>query len=157
MYTCGAVSFSLFLSWSLLELHFTEMYHSSRASVQSHLLTNFESEHNEGFLGSNSQITLSEYDNETNVAHILQLTYQAITNICIAWTSFGGVSLSSGKTWNDDFRGLNEPAARVWDWAEHYPSSLAVTGLGAALSSCVLNNSKRRYISLQNEWMNEWD
>ena len=32
-------------------------------------------------------------------------------------------------------------------------SSLAVTGLGAPLSSSVL---KRRYISLQNEWMNEW-
>ena len=33
------------------------------------------------------------------------------------------------------------------------PSSLAVTGLGAPLSSSVL---KRRYISLQNEWMNKY-
>ena len=33
------------------------------------------------------------------------------------------------------------------------PPSLAVTGLWAPLSSSVL---KRRYISLQNEWMNEW-
>jgi len=31
--------------------------------------------------------------------------------------------------------------------------SLAVTGLGAPLSSSVL---KRRYVSLMNEWMNEW-
>jgi len=35
----------------------------------------------------------------------------------------------------------------------HSPSFLSVTGLGAPLSSSLL---KRRYISLQNEWMNEW-
>jgi len=33
------------------------------------------------------------------------------------------------------------------------PSFLSVAGLGAPLSSSLL---KRRYISLQNEWMNEW-
>ena len=56
--------------------------------------------------------------------------------------------------WNDllvQLRSLLMTSPLIF-YISHNPYSLAVTGLGAPLSSSVL---KRRYISLQNEWMNE--
>ena len=56
MFTGGAISLSLLLSWPLLELHFAEEQCSAGTLVHAHLLIDCEPEDTEGFLVTEQRV-----------------------------------------------------------------------------------------------------